>query len=216
MAYAPEDLIHVIPNPVRQPSLTFRSDPTRDSSIPRPFILAIGRLVPQKGFDLLLRAFAQSRSRQHSSLVILGEGPEWHNLQCLAERLGIRERVHLLGFVQDPDEFYRQSTLFVLSSRFEGFPNVLLEAMSFGIPVLSFDCSSGPRRIIENEFNGLLVPPGDVEALSVAIDRLMNDEPERHYLGCNARMVTDVFSLDNIMGKWEELIQTIIRDGAGQ
>ena len=214
VAYVPEDRIHVIPNPVRQPSSL--PDLILDSSIPQPFILAMGRLVPEKGFDLLLEAFAQSRSRQHASLVILGEGSERRNLESLAARLGIAERVHLQGLIQDPSIVSRHATLFVLSSRFEGFPNALLETMCLGIPVVSFDCPNGPKRIIEDEVNGLLVPPGDVHALSVAIDRLMDDESERRHLGANASMIADVFSVDNVMRKWDELIEACTRRDADE
>lgn len=205
--FAPKDRIHVIPNPVLPPPCT--SGSTLPFAISRPFIVAMGRLVPQKGFDLLLEAFARSRLGQHCTLVILGEGPERHNLENLAARLGIKERLCLPGLVREPTTVLRQAALFVLSSRYEGLPNALLEAMSCSLPVISFDCQSGPRDIIEDGVNGVLLPPENVTALSIEMGRLMNDEAERLRLGANACSVTETFSVNSVMGMWNALLNEI-------
>ncbi|WP_018872918.1 glycosyltransferase [Thioalkalivibrio sp. ALJ16] len=139
--------------------------------LPQPlprFICAVGSLEEQKGFDLLLNAFARL-SDPSLHLVILGEGSKRNALERQCEDLGIRERVHLPGFVKRPTEVVRQSALFVLPSRWEGFPNVLLEALSTGVPVVAADCAGAPRSMLEDGRHGHLVRPESAEALAEGI-----------------------------------------------
>jgi GalNAc-alpha-(1->4)-GalNAc-alpha-(1->3)-diNAcBac-PP-undecaprenol alpha-1,4-N-acetyl-D-galactosaminyltransferase len=127
----------------------------------------------------------------------------------LADHLGIADRVRLPGVIKDPERVLRQSDFFVLSSRYEGFPMALLEAMACGLPVVSFDCHSGPREMIQNGVNGLLVPPNDVDALAKAMAHLMGNEHERKRLGEQATAVAEKFSLAKVTQMWRSLLESI-------
>lgn len=207
--HVPGSRLSVIPNPVRPcPGDALESEsPSR-----QPTIIAIGRLVPQKGFDLLLQAFARAVAGHHHAwmLRLIGDGPEKEGLSTLASELGIADRVELTGLVRNPGIFLRRADLFVLSSRFEGMPNVLLEAMACGLPVVSFDCPSGPRDVIRHEVDGLLVPAGDVESLAAALDRLMSSESERRRLGACAKEVVERFSVERVSQMWDDALSTAV------
>jgi len=213
--------IHVIPNPVMAASTERRSEPSggcaRDARHVRPAVVAMGRLDPQKGFDLLLRAFAACHAeRPEWALVILGEGPERSRLEALARDLGLEAAVCFAGHVGSPATVLDASDVFVLSSRYEGFPNALLEAMAAGLPVIAADCASGPRHIVRNGIDGVLVPPEDVSALSNAMRALMADPQRRQDLGARATEVVERFSVDRVMGQWERVLQSVLNlEGAG-
>ncbi|MGF1480915.1 MAG: glycosyltransferase [Cyanophyceae cyanobacterium] len=134
-----------------------------------PVILGVGRLHPQKDFPTLIRAFARVRREQPARLVILGGGPERQRLQALVRELALEEDVALLGFVPNPFAYMARAAVFVLSSAWEGFGNVIAEAMAVGTPVVSTDCPSGPAEILDNGQYGHLVPVGNSEALSQAV-----------------------------------------------
>ncbi|WP_155302644.1 glycosyltransferase [Desulfosarcina widdelii] len=160
----------LIGNPIFIPEIT--SDPLAIPWLPKrttPFICAAGRLTEQKGFDVLINAFAKINDKQ-IHLVILGEGPLRFDLKSQTYKLGIQERVHLPGFVNNPTEIIRQSRLFVLSSRWEGFVNVLLEALACGTPVVSTNCPGAPKEILKSGSYGHLVPCDDVDALARGIE----------------------------------------------
>jgi len=203
----PANRVHVIPNPVMPFEQTDNAVTQLDIS--PPFIVALGRLVPLKGFDLLLKAFARSRYDDWS-LVIIGEGHERRNLEILIKQLDLETHVYLPGRIKEPNNILMQADLFVLSSQYEGFPNALLEAMSCGLAVISFDCPSGPGVLIINGENGILVPPMNVDRLSAAMIKLMYDEDLRKKLGGRARNVVDEFSVKKIMRMWDELINKVI------
>lgn len=133
------------------------------------FVLAVGRLHKQKGYENLLRAFARVVARRPSHLVILGEGDDREELQNLADSLGIASYVHLLGYRSNALAYMRQAAVFVLSSVAEGFGNVVVEALACGAPVVSTDCPHGPREILADGRFGTLVPVGDVDTLARAI-----------------------------------------------
>ena len=200
--------VFVIPNSI---ALAANQTEKGGGNFPQPFILAVGRLEVQKGFDLLLRSFANV-SQQHPewSLVILGEGSERTALEALAKSLGIEARVSLPGRHINPVAIMAQASTFVLSSRFEGFPNVLLEAMACGTPSISFDCASGPREIIRHGVDGLLVPPEDTGALADAMQDLMAHPERRERLAFRAHEVAARFSVNRVLGMWEDLLNKIL------
>lgn len=205
--FVPENRLHVIPNPAIQVPLDSGLKPP--FVLPAHFVVAMGRLTSQKGFDFLLEAFSHCMHRSWS-LVILGEGPERERLELKIEQLGLGSRVYLPGNITDPSVILRQSELFVLSSRFEGFPMALVEAMSCGLPVISFDCPTGPSDIIREGYDGILVPPGDVVGLTEVMNRVMGDENERHKLSQHAGEVVERFSIDKVTGMWHRLLNDLI------
>jgi len=165
--------IQVIYNPVVTPDMIARSQqrldhPWLDSGKP-PVVLGVGRLTPQKDFSLLIRAFAQLRTQREARLMILGEGECRPELEVLVHELGLEQDVVLPGFVNNPYPYMHRVALFVLSSRWEGFGNVLAEAMACGTPVISTDCPSGPAEILGNGKWGRLVSVSDVNALAAAM-----------------------------------------------
>lgn len=134
-----------------------------------PVILGIGRLVPQKDFAMLLRAFALVRQRRDCRLVLLGEGWLRSELKALTIQLGVQEDVAFLGFVENPSCYLARADLFVLSSAWEGLANVLVEAIALGVPVVSTDCPAGPREVLAEGRYGQLVPVGDCQAMATAM-----------------------------------------------
>jgi GalNAc-alpha-(1->4)-GalNAc-alpha-(1->3)-diNAcBac-PP-undecaprenol alpha-1,4-N-acetyl-D-galactosaminyltransferase len=204
-----QDRIQVIPNPVILPPVAPAATQQR---LGERSLIAIGRLDRQKGFDLLLRALAKITDRYPEwRLSILGEGKLRPQLEALRNELGLQDRVQLLGQVQNPHELLQQADIFVMSSRFEGFPNALCEAMVCGLPVISTDCPNGPREIVRDGIDGILVPTEDVSALAAAMERLMADPNERKCLAARAVEVAQRFGIDKVMLMWEALITEVIK-----
>lgn len=169
-----------------------------------PLIVSVGRLSKQKGFDLLLRAFAQISSRfENWRLAIVGEGPERPALIELRDQLNLTDRVEFIGQVRDVEAWMARAGLVVQPSRFEGFPNVVLESMGMGATVISADCPSGPSDLIEDGVNGRLVPVEDVAALMRVMAELMSQPKVRERLGREASKVKQRYRQDLIMAQWE-------------
>ncbi len=175
----------------------------------RPFVLAVGRLHPVKGFDCLIRAFARVADAQPQwDLVILGEGAERPALESLRDQLGLQHRIQLPGRVGNVSDWYAAARLYVLSSRTEGLPNSLLEAMAAGLPCLAFDCETGPADIIRDGVDGVLVPERQNDtALAAAMARLMADPALRAQLARRAPEVLQRFELARVMSLWEALFR---------
>jgi glycosyltransferase involved in cell wall biosynthesis len=197
----------VIPNPVPFPLLVSEPAlaPERFIAPERKLLLAVGRMDEGKQFDRLLDSFAALASRHLSwDLVILGEGPMRPRLEQQVAAFGLQRRVMLPGRAGNIGDWYSRADLYVMSSRFEGFPNTLAEAMAHGCAAVSYDCDTGPRDIIRHEQGGLLVTPvGDVAALTSALDRLMGDDAERKRMAALAIEVRERYSLQRILTLWD-------------
>lgn len=211
----PRSVVGVIPNPVLTAPIAAERDSERGPLLSRPAIVAVGRLVPQKGFDLLIRAFASActklpREGGRWHLFLFGEGPERTKLETLAQRLRVDGRVHLPGTTRDTAAVFREADLFVLASRYEGFPNALLEAMANGVASVSTACRSGPADIVRDGIDGLLVPPDDPDAMAGAMARLMTDGSERRRLAARAPEVLRRYNVEDVMVLWDRAIESAI------
>jgi glycosyltransferase involved in cell wall biosynthesis len=187
-----------------------RIAPPREKS--RRWIIGVGRLVRQKGFDRLIRAAAQSRFRDFD-LVLIGEGPDRAMLQALADQLGIGGRLIMPGFVARPLAWLAHADLFVLPSRWEGFGHVIAEAMTAGLPVIAFDCPHGPRDIIEDGVTGILVPNDDEKALTIAIDRILSDKTLSDRLADAGCKSAARFANERIAAQYVELFENLKANG---
>ena len=209
--------VHVIPNPVVWPIPSFspKVDPDTAVSPDRKIILAVGTKPDQKGFDLLVRAFSGLASDHPNwDLVIIGVDPASDaisgggaSVQRLAEEMGVAQRVYLPGRLGNVADWYQRADLFALSSRYEGFPNVLLEAMASGCACVAFDCDTGPRDLIEDGINGLLVQAECTQALTNAMTRLMRNDALRAELGSRAVAVRQTFSEQRVMALWQQVLR---------
>jgi glycosyltransferase involved in cell wall biosynthesis len=179
----PQDNISVIHNPVRQASATQTQEPCNAAAEwarhDGPRLIAVGSLKPAKNYALLLTAFAHVRQQADARLLVLGEGPLRSDLEALRRRLGLDGAVDMPGFVLDPYPYLARADLFVLSSAWEGFGNVIVEALACGTPVVSTDCPSGPREILDDGRHGKLVPVGDAGALAQAIIAALAGDHDR-------------------------------------
>ncbi|MGF1491698.1 MAG: glycosyltransferase [Microcoleaceae cyanobacterium] len=174
----PMNQIRVVYNPVITPELKQKAQEPIDHSWFKPgeppIILGVGRLTGQKDFPTLIHAFAHVRQQQRVRLLILGSGPDREALEDLVRALDLEEDVSMPGYVNNPYAYMAKSSVFVLSSIWEGLGNVLIEAMAAGVPVVSTDCESGPAEILDQDRYGSLVPVGDAQAMSDAILRTIN------------------------------------------
>lgn len=197
--FRPSGTVTSIPNIVSLPAL--------QDSVRRHEVLAVGRLVPQKGFDLLLESWSIAAKRLPCwSLCVVGDGQMRDELGRLANTLGIERQVTFAPSSNDPFSLYSECGIFVLSSRFEGLPFVLIEAMMCGAACISFDCPNGPSELIQNGINGFLVPAGRVDALAEAIVKLGEDSRLRENLGNAARSISESFSEESIVASWRKVL----------
>lgn len=183
------------------------------SNVSRHRVIAVGRLDYQKGFDRLLKAWtiiAKQELYKDWILDIYGQG-EWHDLLWqMIDEYGISDS----AYIHKPTTYIRNeyinSSMLVMSSNYEGFPMVMIEAMSCGVPVVSFDYKSGPKDIIQHGMNGLLVHNGDINGLAEAMMKLMKDEEYRKILSANARKVTTTYSEKVVMDKWVGMFRSLV------
>ncbi|QQR91249.1 MAG: glycosyltransferase [Myxococcales bacterium] len=173
--------------------------------LPNQYFVAVGRLDRQKGFDVLIKAFARIAKTIDSDLVIIGEGSEELSLRALAEELGVGSRVHMTGFLDNPWSCMAKAQAFVLSSRWEGFGNVVAEALACALPCIVTDCDFGPKEIIEHDVHGLVVATDNEEALAKAMLRLQSEPELKHRLKEAGEKRANDFSVDAITKQYEAL-----------
>lgn len=171
----------------------------------RKFILAVGRLTYVKGFDILIEAFGKCNI-EDLDLLIVGDGEELTNLMLLIKRFGLGKRVFLLGAKTNLQDFYSQAEQFVLPSRNEGYPNALIEAMSFGCPCIASNCEFGPSEIISHGHNGILVPLEDTNSLAESIIRLHHNPELRASLSIQSSLIKKTNDPHQLFKKWEDLV----------
>lgn len=212
----PGSQVVVIPNAVRWPLQKQEPLVTVPDKGERFRLLAVGRLHPVKGFDLLIQAFAMVANYFPDwDLAIVGEGDERESLQKQINEADLSKRITLVGRVGNMDDWYQASDLYVLSSRAEGLSNTLLEAMASGLPVVAMDCDTGPREIIRDNIDGVLVnPPEDPDALAAHLSDLMARPLRRTALSRRAVDVRDRFSVPSVMAQWERLLPRSDNDGS--
>lgn len=180
------------------------------STLEHPVAIAAGRLTTQKGFDMLIPAFAQVVARHPEwTLRICGGGGQRKRLEGLIIEHGVSNNILLMGPMDRLDLEMSKASMYVLSSRFEGLPMVMIEAMSLGLPIVSFDCPTGPRDVIEDGVSGVLVPDGDVDALAAAMLGVIEDPERRRALGAGAAARAKDFSLDAIGPRWAALLDEL-------
>jgi glycosyltransferase involved in cell wall biosynthesis len=177
-----------------------------------PVVIAAGRLTGQKGFDRLIRAFTPvARAHPQWSLRICGEGPRREGLEAMVARRHLEHAIELSGHVADIAAALRDASIFALSSRSEGFPLVLIEAMACGLPVVSFDCDTGPADIVEHGHSGLLVPQGDVGAFTDALLELIRDPDKRRRFGAAGARRAERWDADSVSRLWDQLLREVHR-----
>ena len=200
-SFIPKKNLAFLPNPIKSHGLS------ASASFAQPTFIAVTRLVEQKGIDVLLKAAAIAFNKvPYWQLAIMGDGTLRHELQALANKLGIATRVKWYGQVDNPIPYLKAADAFILTSRFEGSPNALLEAMACGLPPIVSDASPGPLELVGNEA-GLIVPTEDVNATAEAIVALASDDKLRKRLGAAALERTRMHELDNAMQIWRELLR---------
>jgi len=170
------------------------------------YIVSVGRLVREKGFDFLIKSM-KLVDQKDIKLVICGEGDQRAELELLCEEEKVSDRVLLVGDVDEPEEYLRDAVLYVLSSRVEGWPNALMEAMSFGCPSIAFDCSFGPNEIIKDNINGRLVKDQDYRALGREISILLSDVEARKRYSKASVISMKNYTLEIVASKWMFLIK---------
>ena len=176
---------------------------------PRKFMVAVGRLTYQKHFDLMIDAYSECKAREECDLVILGEGELRDDLESQIKQLKLEGQVHLPGRLKNPFKFMKHAEFMVLSSRAEGFPMVLIEALTLECPVVATDCPTGPREIIRKGVNGLLIPMDNKTVLSDSIDSLFYDNSLRQKFTSNARESVNHLAVENICQEWINLSTTL-------
>jgi glycosyltransferase involved in cell wall biosynthesis len=199
--------MHVVPNPVAL------IPPRAPMATPQqPVLIALGRLTAQKGFDILIGAFARIAGKHPDwRLVIYGEGRDRADLENLRDVLGLQAKVSLPGITKNIETAFAEASLFVLPSRFEGYPNALLEALAAGLPAIATSGPGGASEILEDGKHGLLVAPGDAVALASALDRMMSDPELRSAYGAKAWNAVAELNVERIGRQWLDLLAALRR-----
>lgn len=202
----------IIPNPVLRPVYSNHPFITLD----RPAVMSVGRLAPEKDYGRLLRAFASVADRfTQWNLILAGDGPERPKLEALVAELGLSDRIRILGMVDNVYDYLAQADLFVQSSRYEGFPNALCEALAVGVPSISTQCN-GVSTILENGQIGMIVPVGDTKKLADAMAEMMKSKTIRASYARKGQESMARFAVDRVMSMWEEVIKAAAKENGRQ
>ena len=203
--------IAVIPNPVDIASVGKMSKKEPSMALPGDYLLHVGRLnVNQKAHDILLNAFKKLHSfHPDLKLILVGDGPDKEQIEAIIKNMNLAESVIPAGWQENIFAFMARAKALVLCSRHEGWPNVLVEAMACGCPVIATDCQTGPREILGNSKYGLLVPVDDPEALAHSVEKLLTDKSRRTHFQAQSRLRAQEFDLEQIGPKYVRLLQSI-------
>lgn len=205
----PPDKFRVIHNPVDVAEVRRQAEQPVDAPFTtHPLLVAVGRLDPQKNLPLLFHAIRRIVQEQPVTLYVLGEGSERPRLEALIQSLGLQSHIHLLGFRRNPYAYVKRADLFVLSSDYEGFANVIVEALAVGTPVVATDCPYGPREILADGQYGWLTPPGDEAALAQAILSVLQGRVR--YDPATLQRRADEFSIERIAPQYEQLFHELL------
>lgn len=201
--------VAAVPNPL--PSELFDVKRAASFTSDRKRVTSVGRLQTLKQFDLLIEAFSRLAPEFSDwDLWVWGEGPHRKDLEAQSERSGVAGRIFLPGRTTTPWERMAESDIYVLTSRYEGLPMAMMEGMALGLATIAFDCPSGPRELTRDGEDGVLLPPGDVEALTAAMRRLMSDEQLRHQLGMKASVsIRERFSVERVLTVWDRMFERV-------
>lgn len=198
----PKCPVIAIPNPMQQVT----PEPVYDAG--SRTIISSGRLTYQKGFDMLVDVAAQVLPKHPDwRWLVLGEGEDRPMLEEKIAKAELGDRLILTGRVENMADYYRKAAMFVMTSRFEGLPMVLLEAKAYRLPIVSFDCETGPAEIVSDGVNGDLVAPGDLKTMADRINRLMDDDERRGRYSAQSGQDTDRFDRNVIIARWNQLLK---------
>jgi len=197
--------IVVLPNPISSELSQFRKFDTEKKKI----ILTVGRLIKDKDHAGLIKVFGEIKPKDWK-LQIIGDGNYKEELKKIIDKNNLTNKVQILSKIKDIETYYNQASIFVFTSKTEGFPNALLEAMHFGLPTISTDCNFGPSDLIDDGKNGFLVPVGDKVMLKNKLIQLINDQDLQHQFSINAMHTTEKYKSKNVAKQWEELIRSEI------
>lgn len=201
-SFVSEEKIAVLPNPLSKTLEKKRNS----NAIRENIILNVGRLDKNKSQDLLIKSFAQAKLKNWK-LVLVGDGEQKMMYQELVNKLKINDQVTFTGTVSNTEHYYNKAKLFAFTSKSEGFPNALIEAMYFGNCCISTDCPSGPSTLISHEHNGVLIPIGDQHQLTKHLISLTENEALRNYYATNAMVTSESYTLTNVFKLWLKLTQ---------
>ncbi|MFC1623857.1 glycosyltransferase family 4 protein [Candidatus Omnitrophota bacterium] len=209
LPFMPSRKVRVIYNPIdisRVNRLRIEGEVLDESGGAIPCIGTASRLSAEKGVNFLLEGFLKVLKKIDARLIIVGDGAEKTTLEKMADYLEIRDRIIFTGWVQNPFKYLAKMDIFVLPSLWEGFPNVVLEAMACGVPVIATDSSGGIREVIQNGVNGVLIEPGSSSAVSDAVYSLLIDKAKRQDIIKKAYMTVDKFDISRIKKQYENLM----------
>lgn len=205
LSFMNSEKVKVIKNPLSPNLIKNRKQDNNKENI----VLSVGRLSPEKNHDLLIKAFSKINPEDWK-LILVGDGvcrPDYHKL---ITNLKMNNSIKIIGNIKDVDTYYNKAKIFVFTSRFEGFPNALIEAMAFGLPCISTDCQSGPSELLTHGENGFLIPVEDEQALQVHLKKLIADEKLRNLFGMQALKTAKEYEIDPISNKWSNFIDDLL------